>query len=500
MLDNGTIDEYAAKLSDIEQDIDLFKTVLGFEDVVGRLKAYKERVKEEDKANDLQENLLYARTEYSNGNNDLSEGSGRDSYSRGHGRDNEQKGKQHEKRDLLHIQCYRCDQYGHFVSKCPQRNRDYDANFTETHEGDMNHEEGKNGEQKLLNDFYYIPALRINVISLGQANISDYDISIRAQLKVGKEDTNEVGRESGTFTVLCNDIEENVTNQVVDEEANPHRSLVTVHETSLESEEDNFRSDDTPNPLVQLETIRLLIALALESTLKKIGFLQCVQDKAVYRKVPNGEFIIVAVNVDDLFMTGTSLDLINEFKKRIASQFKISDLDELTYYLGIKVSQGKDCMDIKQERYAMKILKEVGMEDCIATLCPMEPGLKLSKAKDEPEVEATQYQKVIGTTSFGIKYKRGNDMRLGGYSSHNVDIDDGRSEFMAATIVACLGIWLWKILAKVMKNDQVTVEHVSEENQRADLLTKALARKRFKEMRSLLGVQELPSLTQKFRG
>ncbi|GKC43937.1 hypothetical protein Tco_1061659, partial [Tanacetum coccineum] len=32
-----------------------------------------------------------------------------------------------------------------------------------------------------------------------------------------------------------------------------------------------------------------------------------------------------------------------------------------------------------------------------------------------------------GTTSFGIKYKRDNDMRLVGYSSHNVDIDDGRS-------------------------------------------------------------------------
>ena len=34
-----------------------------------------------------------------------------------------------------------------------------------------------------------------------------------------------------------------------------------------------------------------------------------------------------------------------------------------------------------------------------------------------------------GTTSFGIEYKRSNDMKLVGYSdrSHNVDIDDGRS-------------------------------------------------------------------------
>nr|GEX60197.1 RNA-directed DNA polymerase, eukaryota [Tanacetum cinerariifolium] len=72
----------------------------------------------------------------------------------------------------------------------------------------------------------------------------------------------------------------------------------------------------------------------------------------------------------------------------------------LTYYLGIEVSQGKDCIEIKQERYAMKILKEDGMEDCNVTLCPMEPRLKFSKAEDEPEVETTQYRKMVGCLRF----------------------------------------------------------------------------------------------------
>ncbi|GJW35711.1 uncharacterized mitochondrial protein-like protein [Tanacetum coccineum] len=231
---------------------------------------------------------------------------------------------------------------------------------------------------------------------------------------------------------------------------------------------------------------------------------------------------------DELFMTGTSLDLINEFKRRMASQFEMLDLGKLTYYLGIEVSQGNDCVEIKQERYAMKILKEAGIKDCNVTLYPMEKDLKFSKAEDEPEVEATQYRKVVGclryllhtrTTSFRIKYKRGNDMRSVLYSSHNVDIDDdGRSttrhvfylgtspitwcsqkqttvvlssceaEFMTATTAACQAIWLRELLAEVMKNEHVIVEHVSRENQIADPLTKALACIRFKEMRSLLGV------------
>nr|GEX86440.1 hypothetical protein [Tanacetum cinerariifolium] len=363
---------------------------------------------------------------------------------------------------------------------------DYEANLSETHEGDVNHKEGtffminhihetiimneekytsqknesntdednvwfgdgscvsingkgsilfqgKNREQKLLKDVYYIPALRSNVISLGQATISGYDISIRdyfltmrdswesllikvphsvnrlykAQLKVDKEGTNEVGRES-------------------DKEENPHSSLKTVHETSPESEEDHSISNGTPILIARLETIRLLIALAtekgwkihhldvktaflngdrkkLDSTLEKMGFLQCVHEKEIYRKVSNEEIIIISVYGDDIFVTGTSLDLINEFRKRMASQFEMSDLDELTYYLSIEVSQGKDCVKTKQERYARKIFKEYVMEDCNATSYPMEKDLKLSKVEDEPEVE--------------------------GYSdsSHNVDIDDGRN-------------------------------------------------------------------------
>ncbi|GJS62157.1 uncharacterized mitochondrial protein-like protein [Tanacetum coccineum] len=122
-----------------------------------------------------------------------------------------------------------------------------------------------------------------------------------------------------------------------------------------------------------------------------MGFLQCVHEKAVYKKVPNGELIIVAVYGDDLFVTGASLDLINEFKRRMVFQFEMLDIVKLTYYIGIEVSQGNDCVEIKQERYAMKILKEACMEECNPDLCTMEPGLKLSNAEDEPEVEATQY-------------------------------------------------------------------------------------------------------------
>ncbi|GJX73068.1 uncharacterized mitochondrial protein-like protein [Tanacetum coccineum] len=302
-----------------------------------------------------------------------------------------------------------------------------------------------------------------------------------------------------------------------------------MHETNPESEKDNSGSDNTSILLVRLEIIRLLSTLTtgkgwkiyhldvktaflncdrkkLDSTLKEMGFQQCMQEKAVYKAVTNGEFIIVAVYVDDLFVTGTSFDCINEFKKRMASQFEMSNLGELTYC--IEVSQGKDCVEIKQERYAMKISKEARMEDCNTALCPMKPGLKLSKAEDEPEVEATQYRKMVGclryllhtrpdlTYSVGVvsryiqsprtshdhainqilRYLKGTSpITWCSQKETTVALSSCEAEFTAATAAACQAIWLREVLTEVMENEQVIVEHVSGENQRADSLTKAMA-------------------------
>ncbi|XP_052619749.1 uncharacterized protein LOC128126064 [Lactuca sativa] len=222
MSDTSTIDEFAAKLSGIasksaslgevmteqklakkfltslprrfvhivaalEQVLDL-KTI-GFEDVVGHLKAYEERIKGEDKVIETQNKLLYSKTESSNRNTDSSRGRGRGSNNRGRGRgggrgggrgrgntqnhghskssknceDQKQKGKQREQRALSNIQCYRCDKYGHFASRCPDRIKNHEANLNQTHEGNTNHEEGTFfmmntiQETVFLNEDKYIP-------------------------------------------------------------------------------------------------------------------------------------------------------------------------------------------------------------------------------------------------------------------------------------------------------------------------------------------------------
>jgi hypothetical protein len=80
----------------------------------------------------------------------------------------------------------------------------------------------------------------------------------------------------------------------------------------------------------------------------------------------------------------------------MATKFEISDLGMLTNYLGIKVNQANDKISIKQETYARKLLKEVSMLYCNPTQVPTDPGLTIKKDEDGIDVEATNYQRLVG--------------------------------------------------------------------------------------------------------
>ena len=214
--------------------------------------------------------------------------------------------------------------------------------------------------------------------------------------------------------------------------------------------------------------------IKLNLSLLDLGFKRCSKEPYVYRKTVNGCILVVAVYVDDLFVTGASVTIIEAFKKEMASKFDISDLGKLSYYLGIEVCQDEGIITLNQQCYALKILEESGMENCNMTHTPMESSLKLAKSIEEEHVDVTRYRKKVrclryllhtrpdisytvgflsrylqspkvshdaamkhclrylqGSTSLGLVFKRSTPKvpKLIGYSdsSHNIDEDDGRS-------------------------------------------------------------------------
>ncbi|XP_048615803.1 uncharacterized protein LOC106453556 [Brassica napus] len=249
--------KYIHMVASLEQVLDLNTTT--FEDIVGRLKAYEERIcEEEDEQSDEQGKLMYANSEGQQtgyGNSSGARGRGRGGRSGWRGRGRGRYGNFHSQRDayktgqgrdLSHITCFNCDKQGHYASECPDKQglklqETVEAKTEETQEADelmmhevvylnerkvnpsvfdtnldarnvwyldngaSNHMSGnrmffvtldesitgkvrfgddsridirgkgsiqfvfKGGEKKILGNVYYIPGLKSNIVSLGQA-------------------------------------------------------------------------------------------------------------------------------------------------------------------------------------------------------------------------------------------------------------------------------------------------------------------------------------------
>ncbi|KAL4585341.1 hypothetical protein LXL04_009959 [Taraxacum kok-saghyz] len=96
-----------------------------FDEAVGRLKAYEERIKGMEKTEDIQGILLLASGENSNvckhcGNG----GSNRDGFGHGRGRGRGsgkgRDGNERFQRDKSHVKCFKCGEFGHYSNECPK--------------------------------------------------------------------------------------------------------------------------------------------------------------------------------------------------------------------------------------------------------------------------------------------------------------------------------------------------------------------------------------------
>ncbi|XP_050920268.1 uncharacterized mitochondrial protein AtMg00810-like [Lathyrus oleraceus] len=135
--------------------------------------------------------------------------------------------------------------------------------------------------------------------------------------------------------------------------------------------------------------------------LNKFGFNKCVSDHGVYLKTDTSErVIILCLYVYDLLITGSNKKCISKFKCELMKEFEMTDLGLMTYFPGIEFHKPKMGLIMHQRRYTVEILKKCEMENCNASITPVEPRLQLSKSEDEKDVDLTQCRILIGSLHY----------------------------------------------------------------------------------------------------
>jgi hypothetical protein len=129
-------------------------------------------------------------------------------------------------------------------------------------------------------------------------------------------------------------------------------------------------------------------------------FGQSLHEAAIYRRGNERNTLLVGVYVDNLVITDTKDAEVATFKEEMKSTFQMSDLGLLSFYLGIEVHQGDSGITLRQTTYTKRVVELAGLTDCNLALTPMEERLKLSRDSTTEEVDATQYQCLVGSLRY----------------------------------------------------------------------------------------------------
>ena len=130
----------------------------------------------------------------------------------------------------------------------------------------------------------------------------------------------------------------------------------------------------------------------LASAFKVLGFKVCAVDHAIFVSHNVKGKVIVAASTDDLLMISDHLKKIEVVKRGLERYFKMTDLGEVHWLLGVKIrcDRVKWTLSLSQGTYVQMLLSQFGLENANTVTSPMDPGVHLTKsqsptAKNEKE-------------------------------------------------------------------------------------------------------------------
>ncbi|KAK2410077.1 putative mitochondrial protein [Trifolium repens] len=135
----------------------------------------------------------------------------------------------------------------------------------------------------------------------------------------------------------------------------------------------------------------------LTQFLEEQGYRKGGSDKTLFVKQEKGKFIIAQIYVDDIVFGGMSNAMVQHFVQQMQSEFEMSLVGELTYFLGLQIKQMDDTIFISQSKYARNIIKKFGMDNATHKRTPAPTHLKLTKDEKGISVDQSLYRSMIGS-------------------------------------------------------------------------------------------------------
>jgi hypothetical protein len=134
----------------------------------------------------------------------------------------------------------------------------------------------------------------------------------------------------------------------------------------------------------------------LTSLLIDQGYCQSNSDYSLFTQKNGSNFTALLVYVDDIILAGNSLTEFTRIKKVMDNEFRIKDLGQLRYFLGIEVAHSKSGISICQRKYCLDLLRDTGLIGSKPAPTPLDASIKLHQDDSAAYGDIEGYRRLIG--------------------------------------------------------------------------------------------------------
>jgi hypothetical protein len=127
------------------------------------------------------------------------------------------------------------------------------------------------------------------------------------------------------------------------------------------------------------------------------GYVMGSVDKSLYTLNHGTDFLLVLIYVDDIIFGGSSHTLVSRFQEMMKSEFQMSMMGELTFFLGIQVKQTKQGTFVHQVKYTKDLMKKFNMAELKAVSTPMSTATSLGPYEHGEAVDQREYRSMVGS-------------------------------------------------------------------------------------------------------
>ncbi|GJV46600.1 retrovirus-related pol polyprotein from transposon TNT 1-94 [Tanacetum coccineum] len=173
------------------------------------------------------------------------------------------------------------------------------------------------------------------------------------------------------------------------------------------SQPEGFVDQDNPSHVYKLKKALYGLKQAprawydmLSSFLISQQFSKGAVDPTLFTRHAGNDILLVQIYVDDIIFASTNIAMCDEFANQMTNKFNMLMMGQMSFFLGLQISQSPRGIFINQSKYASEIVKKYGLHSTDYVDTPMIENKKLDEDLQGKPDDATLYRGMIGSLMY----------------------------------------------------------------------------------------------------